>query len=129
MAKVLREKQNEKSTLHFPLSRSCPFALPPSLPFHPGPAPYLVQASCARRLLVALRQARPPTAMELPQSESVAGSALSPAGMRGGAQRPGHLPGLRLGAHGLLGSPERAAASSPVTNLTQTMHHLAGLGR
>ncbi|XP_070657269.1 M-phase inducer phosphatase 2 isoform X5 [Bos indicus] len=66
--------------------------------------------------------------MELPQPESVAGSALSPAGMRGGAQRPGHLPGLGLGAHGLLGSPERAAASSPVTTLTQTMHHLAGLG-
>uniref|UniRef100_A0A452EQY6 M-phase inducer phosphatase n=1 Tax=Capra hircus TaxID=9925 RepID=A0A452EQY6_CAPHI len=67
-------------------------------------------------------------AMELPQPEPVAGSALSPAGMRGGAQRPDHLPGLRLGAHGLLGSPERAAASSPVTTLTQTMHHLAGLG-
>uniref|UniRef100_A0A452ER75 M-phase inducer phosphatase n=1 Tax=Capra hircus TaxID=9925 RepID=A0A452ER75_CAPHI len=66
--------------------------------------------------------------MELPQPEPVAGSALSPAGMRGGAQRPDHLPGLRLGAHGLLGSPERAAASSPVTTLTQTMHHLAGLG-
>lgn len=74
--------------------------------------------------------ARParPTAMELPQPEPVAGSALSPADMRGGAQRPDHLPGLRLGAHGLLGSPERAAASSPVTTLTQTMHHLAGLG-
>ncbi|XP_012044109.2 M-phase inducer phosphatase 2 isoform X4 [Ovis aries] len=67
--------------------------------------------------------------MELPQPEPVAGSALSPADMRGGAQRPDHLPGLRLGAHGLLGSPERAAASSPVTTLTQTMHHLAGLGR
>ncbi|KAB0383685.1 hypothetical protein FD755_005602 [Muntiacus reevesi] len=66
--------------------------------------------------------------MELPQPEPVAGSALSPAGMRGGAQRPGHLTGLRLGAHGLLGSPERSAASSPVTTLTQTMHHLAGLG-
>ncbi|XP_068843051.1 M-phase inducer phosphatase 2 isoform X2 [Capricornis sumatraensis] len=66
--------------------------------------------------------------MELPQPEPVAGSALSPAGMRRGAQRPDHLPGLRLGAHGLLGSPERAAASSPVTTLTQTMHHLAGLG-
>ncbi|KAG5216256.1 hypothetical protein MJG53_000662 [Ovis ammon polii x Ovis aries] len=67
--------------------------------------------------------------MELPQPEPVAGSALSPAGMRGGTQRPGHLPGLRLGAHGLLGSPEHTAASSPVTTLTQTMHHLAGLGR
>uniref|UniRef100_A0A8D1C7S0 M-phase inducer phosphatase n=1 Tax=Sus scrofa TaxID=9823 RepID=A0A8D1C7S0_PIG len=66
--------------------------------------------------------------MELPQPEPAPGSAISPAGVRGGAQRPGHLPGLRLGAHGLLGSPERAAASSPVTTLTQTMHNLAGLG-
>uniref|UniRef100_A0A8D1ULL8 M-phase inducer phosphatase n=1 Tax=Sus scrofa TaxID=9823 RepID=A0A8D1ULL8_PIG len=69
-----------------------------------------------------------PAAMELPQPEPAPGSAISPAGVRGGAQRPGHLPGLRLGAHGLLGSPERAAASSPVTTLTQTMHNLAGLG-
>ncbi|TKC48477.1 hypothetical protein EI555_008600 [Monodon monoceros] len=67
--------------------------------------------------------------MELPQPEPAAASTLSPAGVRGGAQRPGHLPGLRLGAHGLLGSPKRAAASSPVTTLTQTMHDLAGLGR
>ncbi|KAJ8777983.1 M-phase inducer phosphatase 2 isoform X1 [Balaenoptera ricei] len=66
--------------------------------------------------------------MELPQPEPAAASTLSPAGVRGGAQRPGHLPGLRLGAHGLLGSPKRAAASSPVTTLTQTMHDLAGLG-
>ncbi|XP_059933856.1 M-phase inducer phosphatase 2 isoform X1 [Mesoplodon densirostris] len=66
--------------------------------------------------------------MELPQPEPAAASTLSPAVVRGGAQRPGHLPGLRLGAHGLLGSPKRAAASSPVTTLTQTMHDLAGLG-
>ncbi|XP_061064086.1 M-phase inducer phosphatase 2 isoform X1 [Eubalaena glacialis] len=66
--------------------------------------------------------------MELPQPEPAAASTLSPAGVRGDAQRPGHLPGLRLGAHGLLGSPKRAAASSPVTTLTQTMHDLAGLG-
>ncbi|XP_057559102.1 M-phase inducer phosphatase 2 isoform X2 [Hippopotamus amphibius kiboko] len=66
--------------------------------------------------------------MELPQTEPAVGSALSPAGVRGGAQRPGHLRGLRLGAHGFLGSPERAAASSPVSTLTKTMHDLAGLG-
>ncbi|XP_046535607.1 M-phase inducer phosphatase 2 isoform X3 [Equus quagga] len=67
--------------------------------------------------------------MELPQPEPAPGLALSPAGARGGAERPGHLPGLRLGAHGFLGSPKRAAASSPVTTLTQTMYNLAGLGR
>ncbi|XP_011368129.1 M-phase inducer phosphatase 2 isoform X1 [Pteropus medius] len=68
--------------------------------------------------------------MEMPQPDPAApGSALSPAGVRGGAERPGHLPGLRLGAHGLLGSPERVAASSPVATLTKTMHDLAGLGR
>uniref|UniRef100_A0A2K6V2K6 M-phase inducer phosphatase n=1 Tax=Saimiri boliviensis boliviensis TaxID=39432 RepID=A0A2K6V2K6_SAIBB len=66
--------------------------------------------------------------MEVPQPEPAPGSALSPAGVRGGAQRPGHLPGLLLGPHGLLGSPVRAAVSSPVTTLTQTMHDLAGLG-
>ncbi|XP_046535610.1 M-phase inducer phosphatase 2 isoform X6 [Equus quagga] len=66
--------------------------------------------------------------MELPQPEPAPGLALSPAGARGGAERPGHLPGLRLGAHGFLGSPKRAAASSPVTTLTQTMYNLAGLG-
>ncbi|XP_045741414.2 M-phase inducer phosphatase 2 isoform X3 [Mirounga angustirostris] len=66
--------------------------------------------------------------MELPQSEPAPGPALSPAGVRGGAPRPSHLLGLQLGAHGLVGSPERAAASSPVTTLTQTMHDLAGLG-
>ncbi|XP_031999036.1 M-phase inducer phosphatase 2 isoform X7 [Hylobates moloch] len=69
-----------------------------------------------------------PAAMEVPQPEPAPGSALSPAGVCGGAQRPGHLPGLLLGSHGLLGSPVRAAASSPVTTLTQTMHDLAGLG-
>nr|XP_012310791.1 M-phase inducer phosphatase 2 isoform X1 [Aotus nancymaae] len=66
--------------------------------------------------------------MEVPQPEPAPGSALSPAGVRGGAQRPGHLPGLLLGPHGLIGSPVRAAVSSPVTTLTQTMHDLAGLG-
>ncbi|KAI5770244.1 CDC25B [Gulo gulo luscus] len=66
--------------------------------------------------------------MELPQPEPAPGPALSPAGVRGGTQRPSHLLGLQLGAHGLVGSPERAAASSPVTSLTQTMHNLAGLG-
>uniref|UniRef100_A0A7N5KFH1 M-phase inducer phosphatase n=1 Tax=Ailuropoda melanoleuca TaxID=9646 RepID=A0A7N5KFH1_AILME len=66
--------------------------------------------------------------MELPQPEPAPGPALSPAGMRGGAERPSHLLGLQLGAHGLVGSPERAAASSPVTTLTQTMYNLAGLG-
>ncbi|XP_032151422.1 M-phase inducer phosphatase 2 isoform X2 [Sapajus apella] len=67
-------------------------------------------------------------AMEVPQPEPAPGSALSPAGVRGGAQRPGHLPGLLLGPHGLPRSPVRAAVSSPVTTLTQTMHDLAGLG-
>ncbi|XP_077623071.1 M-phase inducer phosphatase 2 isoform X2 [Crocuta crocuta] len=66
--------------------------------------------------------------MELPQPEPAPGSALSPAGVRGGAERPRHLRGLRLEAHGLVGSPERATASSPVTTLTQTMYNLAGLG-
>ncbi|XP_054429956.1 M-phase inducer phosphatase 2 isoform X2 [Pteronotus mesoamericanus] len=68
--------------------------------------------------------------MELPQPDPAApGSALSTACVRGGAERPSYLPGLRLGAHGLLGSPERTATSSPVATLTQTMHDLAGLGR
>uniref|UniRef100_A0A2K5M3W2 M-phase inducer phosphatase n=2 Tax=Cercopithecinae TaxID=9528 RepID=A0A2K5M3W2_CERAT len=66
--------------------------------------------------------------MEVPQPEPAPGSALSPACVRGGAQRPGHLPGLLLGSHVLLVSPVRATASSPVTTLTQTMHDLAGLG-
>uniref|UniRef100_A0A8C9IE50 M-phase inducer phosphatase n=1 Tax=Piliocolobus tephrosceles TaxID=591936 RepID=A0A8C9IE50_9PRIM len=66
--------------------------------------------------------------MEVPQPEPAPGSALSPACVRGGAQRPGHLPGLLLGSHGLLVSPVCATASSPVTTLTQTMHDLAGLG-
>nr|KAF6421874.1 cell division cycle 25B [Rousettus aegyptiacus] len=68
--------------------------------------------------------------MEMPQPDPAApGSALSPAGVRGDAERPGYLPCLRLGAHDLLGSPERVAASSPVATLTKTMHDLAGLGR
>ncbi|XP_004772906.1 M-phase inducer phosphatase 2 [Mustela nigripes] len=66
--------------------------------------------------------------MELPPPEPAPDPALSPAGVRGGTERPSHLLGLQLGAHGLVGSPERAAASSPVTSLTQTMHNLAGLG-
>ncbi|XP_070276075.1 M-phase inducer phosphatase 2 isoform X2 [Myotis yumanensis] len=68
--------------------------------------------------------------MELLQPDPAAPSpALSPAGVRGGAERPSHLPGLRRGAQGLLGTPERAATFSPVATLTQTMHDLAGLGR
>nr|XP_025732359.1 M-phase inducer phosphatase 2 isoform X2 [Callorhinus ursinus] len=66
--------------------------------------------------------------MELSQPEPAPGPTLSPAGVRGGAERPSHLLGLQLGAHGLVWSPERAAASSPVTTLTRTMHDLAGLG-
>uniref|UniRef100_A0A673TUI5 M-phase inducer phosphatase n=1 Tax=Suricata suricatta TaxID=37032 RepID=A0A673TUI5_SURSU len=66
--------------------------------------------------------------MELPWPEPASGSALSPAGVRGGAERPSHLRGLRLEARGLVESPEHATASSPVTTLTQTMHNLAGLG-
>ncbi|XP_006894274.1 PREDICTED: M-phase inducer phosphatase 2 isoform X3 [Elephantulus edwardii] len=66
--------------------------------------------------------------MEIPQPEPASGSALSLAGERGSVQRPSHLPGLWPGARGLLGSPERAAASSPITTLTKTMHDLAGLG-
>ncbi|XP_008139266.2 M-phase inducer phosphatase 2 isoform X2 [Eptesicus fuscus] len=65
----------------------------------------------------------------LPPDPASPSPALSPAGVRGGAERPSHLPGLRLGAQGLLGSPERAATFSPVATLTQTMHDLAGLGR
>lgn len=68
--------------------------------------------------------------MELLQPDPAAPRpALSPAGVRGGAERPSHLPGLRLGAQGPWGSPERAATFSPVATLTQTMHDLAGLGR
>ncbi|KAM8775552.1 M-phase inducer phosphatase 2 isoform 1-T1 [Rhynchonycteris naso] len=68
--------------------------------------------------------------MELPQPDpATPSSALSPAGVRGSAKHPSHLPGLRLGAHGLPGSPKRVATSSPVATITQTMHDLAGLGR
>lgn len=114
----------------FPLlPRSGPVALPPFLPFPPGPAPYLVLSSCARPLWVARSSGHPSlgsAAMELPQPDPASpGSAPSPARVHGGTKRPG----LRLGAHGLLGFPERATASSPVTTLTQTMHDLAGLGR
>ncbi|KAM8920484.1 M-phase inducer phosphatase 2 isoform 4-T4 [Lycaon pictus] len=66
--------------------------------------------------------------MELPQPEPAPAPALSPVCLGRGAERPRHLLGLQTGAHGLVGSPERAAASSPVTTLTQTMHNLAGLG-
>ncbi|XP_042550511.1 M-phase inducer phosphatase 2 [Dipodomys spectabilis] len=63
--------------------------------------------------------------MEVPQPEpepAPDSALLSPVGARGSAQRPGHLPGPWLR------SPERAAASSPVTTLTKTMHNLTGLG-
>ncbi|XP_027810603.1 M-phase inducer phosphatase 2 isoform X3 [Marmota flaviventris] len=66
--------------------------------------------------------------MEVPQPEPAPSSAPNPAGVRESAQRPGHLPGLWLGTHGLLESPELAVSKSPVTTLTQTMHNLAGLG-
>nr|XP_055158194.1 M-phase inducer phosphatase 2 isoform X2 [Nyctereutes procyonoides] len=66
--------------------------------------------------------------MELPQPEPAPAPPLSPVCLGRGAERPRHLLGLQTGAHGLVGSPERAAASSPVTTLTQTMHNLAGLG-
>ncbi|XP_021510816.1 M-phase inducer phosphatase 2 isoform X3 [Meriones unguiculatus] len=66
--------------------------------------------------------------MEVPPQKSAPGSALSPARVLGGIQRPRHFPGFGLGSDGFLGSPERAASSSPVTTLTQTMHNLAGLG-
>ncbi|XP_004687423.1 PREDICTED: M-phase inducer phosphatase 2 [Condylura cristata] len=67
--------------------------------------------------------------MELQQPGPAPALTLSPVGLRGGAERRDRLPGLQLGAHGPLGSPERAVASSPVTTLTKTMHDLAGLGR
>lgn len=60
--------------------------------------------------------------MEVPQQKSAPDLALSPARVLGGIQRPRHLSGFGFG------SPERAASSSPVTTLTQTMHNLAGLG-
>nr|XP_015858519.2 M-phase inducer phosphatase 2 isoform X2 [Peromyscus maniculatus bairdii] len=66
--------------------------------------------------------------MEVPPPRSAPGSALSPARVLGGVQRPHHLPGFGWEPDGFLGSPERAASSSPVTTLTQTMHDLAGLG-
>ncbi|XP_037354364.1 M-phase inducer phosphatase 2 [Talpa occidentalis] len=66
--------------------------------------------------------------MERPRPHPAPAVTLSPVGVRGGAERPDHLPGIRLEARGLLGSPERAVASSPVTTLTKTMHDLAGLG-
>ncbi|XP_037668032.1 M-phase inducer phosphatase 2 isoform X2 [Choloepus didactylus] len=89
--------------------------------------------SCARRLLASPEPGPPagplpPAAMEQPQPEPAPGLGLSPAGVRVAAERPSHLPGLRRASRSLLGSPERAAASSPVTTLTKTMHDLAGLG-
>uniref|UniRef100_F1LQS5 protein-tyrosine-phosphatase n=1 Tax=Rattus norvegicus TaxID=10116 RepID=F1LQS5_RAT len=66
--------------------------------------------------------------MEVPPQKSAPGSALSTARVLGGIQRPRHLSGFGFGSDGLLGSPERAASSSPVTTLTQTMYNLAGLG-
>ena len=114
---------------HFPLLSPAPLLFLPPFPSTSGRLPTLPRPAVPGVCWSPYARPARPTAMELPQPEPVAGPALSPAGMRGGAQRPDHLPGLRLGAHGLLGSPERAAASSPVTTLTQTMHHLAGLGR
>lgn len=66
--------------------------------------------------------------MEVPPQKSAPGSALSPARVLGGIQRPRHLSGFGFGSDGSLGFPERTASSSPVTTLTQTMHNLAGLG-
>ncbi|XP_052039624.1 M-phase inducer phosphatase 2 isoform X3 [Apodemus sylvaticus] len=66
--------------------------------------------------------------MEVPPQKSAPGSALSPARVLGGIQRPRHLSGFGFGSDGFLGSPERTASSSPVATLTQTMHNLAGLG-
>ncbi|XP_031227805.1 M-phase inducer phosphatase 2 isoform X2 [Mastomys coucha] len=67
--------------------------------------------------------------MEVPPQKSAPGSALSPARVLGGIQRPRHLSGFEFGSDGFLGSPElTASSSSPVTTLTQTMHNLAGLG-
>lgn len=71
---------------HPPTSLSSLSLLPrcsSSLPSPPPRAGSLAQASCARRLSVALRQAARPTAMELPRPRPVAGSALGPADMRG----------------------------------------------
>ncbi|KAL1786483.1 M-phase inducer phosphatase 2 [Sigmodon hispidus] len=66
--------------------------------------------------------------MEMHPQKSAPGSALSPARVFGGVQRPRHLSGFGLESDGFLGSSERAISSSPVTTLTQTMHDLAGLG-
>jgi M-phase inducer phosphatase 2 len=67
--------------------------------------------------------------MEVPLQKSAPGSALSPARVLGGIQRPRHLSVFEFESDGFLGSPEPTASSSPVTTLTQTMHNLAGLGR
>lgn len=67
--------------------------------------------------------------MEVHPQKSAPGSALIPDLVLGGVQRPRHLSGFGLESDGFLGSPERAASSSPVTSLTKTMHDLAGLGR
>uniref|UniRef100_A0A8C2QJH4 M-phase inducer phosphatase n=1 Tax=Cricetulus griseus TaxID=10029 RepID=A0A8C2QJH4_CRIGR len=66
--------------------------------------------------------------MEVHPQKSAPGSALIPDLVLGGVQRPRHLSGFGLESDGFLGSPERAASSSPVTSLTKTMHDLAGLG-
>lgn len=66
--------------------------------------------------------------MEVPLQKSAPGSALSPARVLGGIQRPRHLSVFEFESDGFLGSPEPTASSSPVTTLTQTMHNLAGLG-
>lgn len=66
--------------------------------------------------------------MEVHPEKSAPRSALIPDLVLGGVQRPRHLSGFGLESDGFLGSPERAASSSPVTSLTQTMHDLAVLG-
>uniref|UniRef100_A0A8C6H8V3 M-phase inducer phosphatase n=1 Tax=Mus spicilegus TaxID=10103 RepID=A0A8C6H8V3_MUSSI len=66
--------------------------------------------------------------MEVHPQKSAPGSALSPARVLGGIQRPRHLSVFEFESDGFLGSPEPTASSSPVTTLTQTMHNLAGLG-
>lgn len=110
------------------LPRSGPAFLPPPPPPPPQTRSPAVPGVCG--CLGPRAASAGPGAMELLQPDPAAPSpALSPAGARGAAERPSRLPGLRLGAQDLLGSPERAATFSPVATLTQTMHDLAGLGR
>lgn len=121
---------------HIPLLTPRPIALPPSLPslLPLTPGSLSEPSQLGRRLLAAVLVAlwlafARPARMEGPQQKSAPGSALSPARVQGGIQRPRHLSGFGFGSDGFLGSPERMASSSPVTTLTQTMLNLAGLGR